>query len=243
MQVMSVVAAVYFVLTGMLAPANARAQEAPGHILFTVRICLVDMGPAVTATFDDVPCDAPGSSSYDSYMVVSLDNGTFTNGVSSFEIPVASLYDANLYLVPGDYTLTISSEQRTGTLVSSIDLNVVSGETIPLTYTIMYAAQVGAEPPLPPVENVPETPVAQPATPALMPEIPVDDGSVPTDPDPTMAFEPASTTIPEAPASSHDVTALPNTGTGPADHRGVLLLMAAALGSVVGATAVRMRRA
>jgi hypothetical protein len=248
MRVVSAVAAVVILMLSVVVPLHVAAQEEPGHILLTVRFCAgVGPGAAVIGTFSDVPCGPFGNSGYDTYMEIRLDGGEFLNGDggSTLTLPFAPILDGNLYLAPGDYTLTITSEHPTGPLVSSIDLHVVAGETLPVTYTVTYHFTVGAESPPVPVDNMPEMPVEQPGTPIAVTEIPAEDAAIATEPALTDLAEVSETDSRTWPSVPTVITTLPTTGAGHVRSHGELALVSmllTTLGTATGAVALRIRR-
>ncbi len=233
----------------LIIPVQAAAQEEPGHILFTVRICSAPRSEAgwVGTFSDSSDCEGFVSGDGSTSMVITLDGGQFLDGDvpngSKLTIPFASMLDANLYVTAGDYTLTITFQppfSDSDLVTTSTSVHIVAGQTFPLTFTALYALQVGAEPTTVPVEAT-EIPVDQPEGPVVQTEVPLESAA----PD---AAEGSST---EASGASSGyvtdtaTTTLPRTGTGPAGNRGSFVLVStllAAFATIVGAVAIRMRR-
>lgn len=230
-------------------PAQAAAQEVPGHILFTVRICSAPRSEAgwVGTFSDSSDCEGFVSGDGSTPMVITLDGGQFLDGDvpngSTLTLPFASMLDANLYLTAGDYTLTITFQppfSDSDLVTTSTSVHIVADQTLPLTFTALYALQFGAEPTTVPVEAT-EVPVDQLEGPVATTEVPLESAA-------TEAAEGSNTEA--SAASSGNVThtattTLPRTGTGPASTRRSFVLVStllAAFATIAGAVTIRMRR-
>jgi hypothetical protein len=238
---------------GWIDPVRVAAQEEPGHILFTIRVCMaLEAESALAGTFSDAPdCDTyEAAADVGPETVISLDGGQFVDGDvpigSTITLPfVGPLLDANLYLPAGDYTFTVTTQHLSfGTLVTSTPIHVVAGATLPLTYTVIYGLAVGAEPPTGPAAT-PELPIEEPEIPVVETEVPAEGPAIPGDPVPTQAAANARTGDSDA-SSGNAVTTLPGTGSGPAgtSSRSFVLrsLLLAGIATLAGTVTIRTRR-
>ena len=241
MRVLPVVAAVFLVFLGVATPRTASAQEVQGYLELNVHMC-VNSGvfpypayPTVVGTFDETLCMIETSADPSQNMTIQIAGGD--DGFTVTE-PFAPLLWPDISLTPGTYTLTITTPQRDGPLVSSTDVTIANGQTTRLTYTLISPVEVGSVPPPPPVDEVPEVPVDPVATPAPTEEV------VTSDPAPPVATDPGD--CPGDVTSTGAVASLPNTGSGSIGASRAINWMAlglASVGSVTGAFVALRRRA
>ena len=243
--------AVILLLFGMISltiPAQAAAQEEQGHILFTLRICSTPMSEvAWIGTFSDTSaCEGFVGGDGSTPMVITLDGGQFIDGGvpngSTLTLPFASVLDANLYVTPGDYTLTVTfqpSFSDSDLVSTSTSVQVVAGQTLPLTFTALYALEFGTEPAPTPI-GTPEAPIDQPEGSVTATEVPSESVPQTTEGSGTEANGQSSDDL-----NSASITTLPHTGTGPSSNRGSLAFAStiiAACAVIASAAAIRMRR-
>lgn len=242
MRVLPVVAAVILVFLGVVAPRTASAQEVQGRLELTVRICVNFVAsPRVVGTFEDTLCDIASSADSSQNMTIQLDGGEDGFTVTQRYAP---LFWPDIMLTPGAYTLTITTPGQDGEVVTSTDVTIAAEETTALTYTLIYAAEVEAVPPPPPVDDVPEVPADPVATPTVTEEVVTDDPTPPvaTDPGEVSTVPGDVSTVPEDAPSTGVVVSLPNTGSGAIAASSPLTGMAFGLASIVFVTVARVAR-
>lgn len=251
MRVLPVVAAVILVFLGVANPGTASAQEDKGGLQLTVQMCVnppvfpYPSSSTVFGMFGDPACYIASSADPSRKMTIQFDGGA--DGFTVTE-PFAPLFWPDVSLTPGTYTLTITTPQRDGPLVSSTAVTIASDQTTSLTYTVIYPAEVGSVPPPPPVDDEPEGPADPVATPTPADEGVTDDPAPPIETDPgDVSVVPADArTVPEDAPATGAVTSLPNTGSGVIGSSIAITWTAlglASIGSVTGALMARKRRA
>jgi hypothetical protein len=254
MRVLTVLAALILVFLGVATPRMASAQDVNGRLALTVHMCVnppvfpYASYPTVFGTFDETLCYIESSADPSQNMTIQLDGGA--DGFTVTE-RFAPLFWPDISLTPGAYTLTITTPQRDGPLVTSTAVTIAADQTTSLTYTLIYPLEVGSVPPPPPMDEVPEVPVDPVATPAPTEEV------VTSDPVPPVADDAGDvSTVPDEVVAAPDdvapeladpvaVAMLPNTGSGSIGSSSVFTrasVLLAAFGVVAGATAIRLRR-